>query len=107
MPKDSKSEKGKTVDLSAFKLTTKEVSVNGKKLPLAVGDQILINEQDNLVKTVVCIQIYEDERVGYMLEWFDSSDSSFKTEWVTSAELAFLNRAKKERKMIKAFGAAD
>ncbi len=55
MPKDSKSEKGKTVDLSAFKLTTKEVSVNGKKLPLAVGDQILINEQDNLVKTVVCI----------------------------------------------------
>ncbi len=42
-----------------------------------------------------------------MLEWFDSSDSSFKTEWVTSAELAFLNRAKKERKMIKAFGAAD
>ena len=95
--------KEKTVDLSSFKIDVREVSVNGKRLPLSIGDKLLINEQDHLVKTVTSIQVHEDGRVGYMLEWFDSTDSSFKTEWVTSTELAFLNRAKKERKVVKAF----
>ena len=91
------------VDLSTFKIVVREVSINGEKLPLSIGDKLLINEQDHLIKTVTSIQIHEDGRIGYMLEWFDTSDSSFKTEWVTATELAFLNKAKKERKVVKAF----
>lgn len=90
-------------DLSKFAISRKEVSIDGNVLPLAIGDKILVNDQDHLVKTITSIQIYEDGRVGYLLEWFDSSDSSFKTECVTSTELAFLSRAKKERNPIKAF----
>lgn len=93
----------KTVDLSAFKAIVREVSVNNEKLPLAIGDKILVNDHDHLVKTVTSIQIHEDGRICYMLEWFDGSDSSFKTEWVTSTELAFLNRAKKEHGNVNGF----
>lgn len=93
----------KIVDLSSFEIDVREISVNGEKLPLAIGDTLLINEQDHLTKTVTSIQVHEDGRIGYMLEWFDASDSSFKSEWVTSTELAFLNRAKTESKIIKAF----
>lgn len=99
--------KEKIVDLSSFKMIVREVTVNGERLPLAIGDKLLINEQDHLVKTVTSIQIHEDGRVGYMLEWFDNSDSNFKTEWVTSTELAFLNRAKKERKTLTGFSSKE
>lgn len=91
------------VDLSTFKIEKREVVVNGEQLPLAIGDKLLVNEQDHLVKTVVSIQVHEDGRIGYMLEWFDADNSMFKTEWVTSTELTFLNQAKKERKIVKAF----
>lgn len=91
------------IDLSEFKVAVREISVNGERLPLAIGDKLLINEQDHLVKTVTSIQIHEDGRIGYMLEWFDSSSSDFKTEWVTSTELAFLNRAKREQKTLTGF----
>lgn len=94
----------KIIDLSEFKVAVREISVNGERLPLAIGDKLLINEQDHLVKTVTSIQIHEDGRIGYMLEWFDSSSSDFKTEWVTSTELAFLNRAKREQKTLTGFG---
>ena len=104
MARRTESRKEKTVDLSTFNVVVREVSVNGEKLSLSIGDKLLINEQDHLVKTVTSIQIHEAGRVGYMLEWFDSSDSSFKTEWVTSTELAFLNRSKRERNVVKAFG---
>ena len=104
MARGIESRKEKTVDLSTFKVVNREVSVNGEKLPLAIGDKLLINEQDHLVKTVTSIQIHEDGRVGYMLEWFDSSSSDFKTEWVTSTELAFLNRAKREQKTLTGVG---
>lgn len=93
----------KYVDLSEFKTTIREVSVNGERLPLAIGDSLLINEVDHLVKTITSIQVHEDGRIAYMLEWFDSSCSDFKTEWVTSTELAFLNRAKKLRKTTTGF----
>ena len=104
MARRTESRKEKTVDLSTFNVVVREVSVNGEKLPLSIGDKLLINEQDHLVKTVTSIQIHEDGRVGYMLEWFDNSDSSFKSEWVTSTELAFLNRSKREQNVVKAFG---
>lgn len=97
----------KIVDLSAFKVAVREISVNGEQLPLAIGDKLLINEQDHLVKTVTSIQIHEDGRIGYMLEWFDDSSSDFKTEWVTSTELAFLNRSKKERKTLTGFSSKE
>lgn len=103
MARGIESKKEKTVDLSSFKVIVREVSVNGEKLPLAIGDKLLINKQDHLVKTVTSIQVHEDGRVGYMLEWFDTSDSSFKTEWVTSTELAFLNKAKKEHGNVNGF----
>lgn len=102
--REAKQEPEKFVDLSKFEIEKREVSVNGKLLPLAIGDKFLINDSDHLVKTVASIQIHEDGRIGYMLEWFDTNDSSFKSEWVTSTELAFLNRAKKERPRVLAFG---
>lgn len=91
---------GDLVDLKRFKLSKREVSVDGKKLPLAIGDRLLVNSEDLLVKTVASIQVYEDGRISYLLEWFDASDSSFKSEWVTETELAFLNQAIKEHKIV-------
>lgn len=106
MPKSKNTDKNikldeNLVDLSSLSHSRRIVSVNGETLPLAIGDKILINDQDHLVKMITSIQIYEDGRIGYMLEWFDFSDSSFKTEWVTSTELAFLSKARKEKNTIK------
>ena len=95
------------VDLSKFELERREVSVNGKMLPLAIGDKILVNEDDHIAKTIMTIQVHEDGRVSYMLEWFDSASSDFKTEWLTASELRILNSARKGRKVVKAFSQED
>ena len=88
------------VDFSKFQIERKEVSINGKKLPLAIGDKILISEEDRIVKTVMGITINEDNRINYGREWFDASDSSFKSEWLTLTELKLLNKNSKKRNKI-------
>ena len=88
------------VDFSKFQIERKEVSINGKKLPLAIGDKILISEEDRIIKTVMGITINEDNRINYGLEWFDASDNSFKSEWLTLTELKLLNKNSKKRNKI-------
>ena len=79
-----KKEKCSFIDFSKFEIDRKIVSVNGKDLPIAIGDKILVNDDDNLVKTVMGIHVSEDSRINYYLEWFDAVENTFKNERVDS-----------------------
>lgn len=88
------------VDFSKKKFEKKVVSVNDKKIPFAIGDKFILGEEDIFVKTIVGITVYEDNRVQYILEWYNSNDGSFQTEVVTSIELKLLFDAQPKKKTI-------
>lgn len=92
------------VDFSKFKVTHREVMVDGSKLPLAIGDKLRFSQEDRNVKTVMGIQIHEDGRVNYCLEWYDEADSSFKNEWLTLSELKLLQTNSIKKKTISLNG---
>ena len=90
----------KQIDTSVLEIQRKEISVDGVKLPLAIGDTIAMNDEDRLIKTVMGIQINEDCRINYCLEWFDGSDNGFKSEWVTLSELKLLQKNAPKKKVV-------
>lgn len=57
--------------LVSIELNVREVVVDGKQLPLRIGDKIVLASNDRLEKTVMALTVFEDGRVQYMLEWYD------------------------------------
>ena len=98
--KETQTEYTDMVDFSKKKFEKKVISVNGKKIPFAIGDKFVFGEQDVFVKTIVGITICEDNRVQYLLEWYNQNDRSFQTEVVTSIELKLLYEAQPKRKRV-------
>ena len=47
--------RNKQIDTSVLEIQRKEISVDGVKLPLAIGDTIVMNDEDRLIKTVMGI----------------------------------------------------
>ena len=101
----------KDVDFSDFRFRRKEVTVNGKKLPIAIGDRIHIADGDPIGKTVMGITIHEDSRIQYILEWHDPSTGNFCSEALTLSELKLLVQnaygPKKSRAGLAAVPAGD
>jgi len=92
----------KDVDFSNFRLQRKEISINGKKLPIGIGDRIRMSENDTVGRTVMGITIHEDSRVQYILEWHDPSTGNFSSEALTLSELKLLtqNAYSSKRKQV-------
>lgn len=81
------------VNFDDFSIQKKEITINGKKLPLNIGDKFILAENDKSIKTIVAITIFEDGRVAYAIEWYDPEANNFQTENVTLTELKLLNIA--------------
>lgn len=79
------------VNFEKFTLQKKEISINGKVLPLKIGDKFKLSENDRIIKTVMAITIFEDGRAGYLIEWYDPDACRFETETVTLSELKLLD----------------
>lgn len=94
------------VNFSDFKISKKEIRINGKALPLKIGDRIKFSDANGLAKTVMGITIHEDSRVQYILEWLDPNSGSFQSEALTMQELKLIaeNQATPKRQKM-GFGA--
>lgn len=88
MPKKSQAPFDDAIDLSSLASKPISVSVDGKELPLKIGDKIIIEDKDKVVRTVVKIQVSEDGHILYCLEWFNGTE--FKMDWLTAAELFYV-----------------
>lgn len=99
--KETQTEYNDMVDFSKRNFEKKVISVNGKKIPFAIGDKLVIGEQDIYIKTIVGVTIQEDNRIQYLLEWYNPHDGSFQTEVVTSIELKLLYEAQPKRKKVQ------
>lgn len=80
------------VDFSRFPIKKRTISVDGKPLPIKIGDKISLDGNPESAKTVMAITVYEDNRVQYMLEWYNSTSGEFNNEMVTLNELKLLNK---------------
>lgn len=80
------------VDFNRFPIKKRTISVDGKPLPIKIGDKISLDGNPESAKTVMAITVYEDNRVQYMLEWYNSTSGEFNNEMVTLNELKLLNR---------------
>ena len=75
-----------------------EVQVNGKLLPLKIGDKLEFPGGNPILKTIAAIQINENGIETYLLEWFE--DDSFKQYWISMTELKMLKENLKQRTTI-------
>lgn len=75
-----------------------EVQVNGKLLPLKIGDKLEFPVGNPILKTIAAIQINENGIETYLLEWFE--DDSFKQYWISMTELKMLKENLKPRTTI-------
>ena len=75
-----------------------EVQVNGKLLPLKIGDKLEFPVGNPILKTIAAIQINENGIETYLLEWFE--DDSFKQYWISITELKMLKENLKQRTTI-------
>ena len=75
-----------------------EVQVNGKLLPLKIGDKLEFPVGNPILKTIAAIQINENVIETYLLEWFE--DDSFKQYWISMTELKMLKENLKQRTTI-------
>ena len=75
-----------------------EVQVNGKLLPLKIGDKLEFPIGNPILKTIAAIQINENGIETYLLEWFE--DDSFKQYWISMTELKMLKENLKQRTTI-------
>lgn len=80
----------KDVNFSSFRIRRKTVSVNGKELPIAIGDRIILSN-GGPVRTCMGITVQEDGRVSYVLEWHDPQTGGFTSEQLTLMELKLLD----------------
>lgn len=85
-------------DIEDLKSESISVAVDGKTLPLKIGDAIEFDDDNNTVRTVMKIQVNETGYILYCFEWFDGAE--FKSEWLSSAEVwhALKNMNKKNVK---------
>ena len=75
-----------------------EVQVNGKLLPLKIGDKLEFPVGNPILKMIAAIQINENGIETYLLEWFE--DDSFKQYWISITELKMLKENLKQRTTI-------
>ena len=75
-----------------------EVQVNGKLLPLKIGDKLEFPVGNPILKTIAAIQINENGIETYLLEWFE--DDSFKQYWISMTELKMLKENVRPRATI-------
>ena len=75
-----------------------EVQVNGKLLPLKIGDKLEFPVGNPILKTIAAIQINENGIETYLLEWFE--DDGFKQYWISMTELKMLKENLKQRTTI-------
>lgn len=80
------------VDFNRFSIKKRVISIDGKPLPLRIGDKISLDKNPEIVKTIMGITIFEDNRVQYLLEWYNSHTGEFSTELVTLNELKLLHK---------------
>lgn len=86
-------------DLSSLDEINKiEVAMNGKTLPLKIGDKIVFPEGDVILKTVSAVQINETGVATYLLEWYD--EGTFKQFWVSMTELKLLKDQMLKRPVV-------
>ena len=64
-----------------------EISVGGNALPLKIGDKI--DAGSNVTRVVMKVQVNEDGRAVYGLQWFDGAD--FKLDWMTWDEICYMD----------------
>ena len=64
-----------------------EVCVGKDVLPLKIGDKIDIG--DGVIRVVMKVQVNEDARTTYGLQWLDSID--FKLDWFLYPEICHMN----------------
>lgn len=64
-----------------------EVVVNCNSLPVSIGDKIDIG--DGIIRTVMKIQINEDAKITYGVQWVDGID--FKLDWFSWPELCYMH----------------
>lgn len=87
------------VDLSTLDEINKiEVTMNGKTLPLKIGDKIVFPEGDVILKTISAIQINETGNATYLLEWYD--EGTFKQFWVSMTELKLMKDQMMKRTIV-------
>ena len=75
-----------------------EVQVNGKLLPLKIGDKLEFPVGNPILKTIAAIQINENGIETYLLEWFE--DDSVKQYLISITELKMLKENLKQRTTI-------
>ena len=73
-----------------------EVTVDGKQLPLKIGDRIDIG--DGVMRMVMKMQVNEDGKVMYGVQWIDEID--FKLDWLTWQELCFMKSLVKRKAQV-------
>ena len=74
------------------------VMIDGKELPISIGDKIQFPADDPYLKTVVGIQINENGLAEYIIEWFE--DGAFKQNQLSLTELKVLKDNMKQRAII-------
>ena len=75
-----------------------EVSVDGRPLPLKIGDKLEFPIGNPILKTITAIQINENGIESYLLEWFE--DDSFKQYWISMTEIKILKENIKKHQVI-------
>lgn len=76
--------------------TSIEVSINSEKLPLKIGDKIDIG--DGIIRIVMKIQINEDSRITYGIQWLDGIE--FKLDWFSWPELCHMSNINRMRPKV-------
>lgn len=73
-----------------------EVHVGNSILPLRIGDKIDVG--DGIIRVVMKIQINEDTRVTYGLQWIDGVD--FKLDWFSWPEICHMSEIIKHKPKV-------
>lgn len=73
-----------------------EVHVGNSILPLRIGDKIDVG--DGIIRVVMKIQINEDTKVTYGLQWIDGI--GFKLDWFSWSEICHMSEIFKHKPKI-------
>lgn len=84
------------VDIDVNEIHHVEVSVDGHVLPLKIGDKVNIG--DGIIRTVMKIQINEDNGVTFGMQYIDGID--FKLDWFTYPEICYMSSCLKNKPKI-------
>ena len=96
MTKRRSKDKDEIIDVDVDAVHHIEVSVDGLALQLKIGDKV--NFGDGVIRTVMKIQINEDNGVTFGLQWIDGID--FKLDWFTYPEICYMSSCLKNKPKI-------